>query len=495
MATQLDSKVAENIETMDVDISQEEEKKQNKLSPNQQLYKGLQKIIHSILKTVTTKEVRYVQRAIRQTFILYRRKLTGVVLLALIKKYFSSDIAIGDLLVNALNVVGVDSDEDLDTEKFTLYSQTPLEVEIYIALLVAVFLIDKNQIEQSIQVTNSLVERLEECNKRTLDPLSSKVYFYYSRAYELNGNLKDIRSKLLLHQRTAILRHNYPGQVTLLNLILRNYLHYNLFAQAEKLITKVELPSSHASSNELARYFFYSGKINALQLNYNKAYEDLQIALRKAPQNGARGFKSIVLKYSCIVLLLLGELPERNVFRTKGLQKILLPYLELTKVVRSGDLSSFHELVQNNKHIFNKDGTYNLIQRLRFNVIKTGLKKINAAYSRIPIADVCAKLNLGDISDGEFIIAKAIRDGIIDATINYDGKYIITHSVDDIYTTSEPQNALQDRIEFFLQIHNDAVKAMRYHEDKEEKKEEKKEEGMEEDNEGEEEEEEEMIIE
>jgi len=37
---------------------------------------------------------------------------------------------------------------------------------------------------------------------------------------------------------------------------------------------------------------------------------------------------------------------------------------------------------------------YTLIQRLRHNVIKTGLRKINVAYSRISLADVCKKLHL-----------------------------------------------------------------------------------------------------
>lgn len=35
---------------------------------------------------------------------------------------------------------------------------------------------------------------------------------------------------LALH-RTAILRHDEYGQETLLNLLLRNYLHYNLYDQ------------------------------------------------------------------------------------------------------------------------------------------------------------------------------------------------------------------------------------------------------------------------
>lgn len=38
-------------------------------------------------------------------------------------------------------------------------------------------------------------------------------------------------SQLLGLHRTAVLRHDEYGQETLLNLLMRNYLHYNLYDQ------------------------------------------------------------------------------------------------------------------------------------------------------------------------------------------------------------------------------------------------------------------------
>lgn len=57
-----------------------------------------------------------------------------------------------------------------------------------------------------------------------------------------------------------------------------------------------------------------------------------------------------------------------------------------------------------------------LILRLRHNVIKTGLRAIALSYSRISLADVAAKLTLGSREDAEFIVAKAIRDGVIEVS-------------------------------------------------------------------------------
>jgi 26S proteasome regulatory subunit N3 len=50
---------------------------------------------------------------------------------------------------------------------------------------------------------------------------------------------------------------------------------------------------------------------------------------------------------------------------------------------------------------FLADGQLSLINRLRHNVIKAGLRKINVAYARISIADICEKLKLEDKQDAE----------------------------------------------------------------------------------------------
>ncbi len=55
---------------------------------------------------------------------------------------------------------------------------------------------------------------------------------------------------------------------------------------------------------------------------------------------------------------------------------------------------------------FKADRTFTLILRLHHNVIKTAIRRISLAYSRISLADVAAKLKLESPKDAEFIIAK-----------------------------------------------------------------------------------------
>jgi len=336
------------------------------------------------------------------------------------------------------------------------------EVDVYIHLLVAVFLLDQKQHKASGDLLRTLVTRMAAWNRRTMDFLSSKVFFYFSRAHELQGLSAEIRPDLLQLQRTATLRHNFDGQIVLLNLLLRSYLGDKLYDQADKLATKTKFEEVKAATNEAARYFFYLGCINAVQLNYGDAEQNLQKASRKGPRDGAPGFRSLVTKYLVIVQLLLREIPERSIFRTEGIKKSLVPYLELTQAVRSGSVGQFQQVLTDRLSVFKKDNTFLLVQRLRHNVIKTGLKKISVAYSSISFADICKKLNLESAQDAEFIVAKAIRDGIIDATINHSGSFIKSNENIDVYGTSEPDKQFGTRVNICLQIHAEAVKAMRY---------------------------------
>lgn len=93
--------------------------------------------------------------------------------------------------------------------------------------------------------------------------------------------------------RTATLRSDFEGQAVLMNCLLRNYLEYNLFEQASKLVSKSAFPEG-ASNNEWARYLFYLGRIRAIQLDYSEARRHLLQAVRKAPQHAALGFKQTV---------------------------------------------------------------------------------------------------------------------------------------------------------------------------------------------------------
>jgi len=350
--------------------------------------------------------------------------------------------------------------EDKDDEKKASISKLP-ENEVLVGLLVLTLLLDHNQVIAAVPFSLQLMERVGALKRRTLDPIAERVYFYASWAHEVNGTLVAIRSPLLAAHRTACLHHNSTCQATLLNLLLRNYQHYKLFDQAEKLLTKTTFPES-AGATQLARYLYYTGRIKALQLEYTEAHRCLLQAQRKAPTTKGLGFRLAVYKLGAIVQLLLGEIPERAVFRHPQSRAPMRPYLELVQAVRLGDLAAFRMAMEKHAATFTADSNYTLIVRLRQNVIRAGLRNISLAYSRIALSDVAAKLVLDHPEDMESIAAKAIRDGVIEATLDHANAVLISKDPTDVYSTLEPQAAFHKRITFCLNVHNDAVKAMSY---------------------------------
>ena len=213
---------------------------------------------------------------------------------------------------------------------------------------------------------------------------------------------------------------------------------------------------------QLARYLYYTGRTKALQLEYSEAHRCLLQSARKAPTSKGLGFRLAVHKLSAIVQLLLGEIPDRAIFREPHSRKPMLPYLQLVQAVRSGDLSAFRAAYDDHAAIFVADGNHTLVTRLRQNVIRAGLRNISVAYSKISLADAAAKLHLDHAEDMESIAAKAIRDGVIDATLDHAGGVLISSTPKDLYSSFEPQAAFHKRITFCLNMHNDAVKAMAY---------------------------------
>ncbi|XP_047049638.1 probable 26S proteasome non-ATPase regulatory subunit 3 [Lolium rigidum] len=337
------------------------------------------------------------------------------------------------------------------------------EIEIYCYLLVLIFLIDHKKYDEAKACANASIARLKNLNRRTVDVLASRLYSYYSYAHELTNSLAEIRGTLLGLHRMATLHRDELGQETLLNLLLRNYLHYNLYDQAEKLRSKAPRFEAH-SNQQFCRYLFYLGKIRTIQLEYTDAKESLLQAARKAP-TAARGFRIQCNKWAIIVRLLLGEIPERTVFMQKGMKAALTPYFELTNAVRVGDLELFKAVAEKFASTFSADRTSNLIVRLRHNVIRTGLRNISISYSRISLPDIAKKLRLDSenpVADAECIVAKAIRDGAVDATIDHANGWVVSKETGDVYSTNEPQAAFNSRIAFCLNMHNEAVKALRF---------------------------------
>ena len=340
------------------------------------------------------------------------------------------------------------------------------EVDIYLAILVQIHLHDSNQMEAGANFSTTLVQKIHALNRRTLDSLSARVYFYYSVFHEHLAPLPpspmspvvSIRQQLLAALRTAVLRKDTDTQASVTTLLLRNYLSTSHISQADLLVSHTQFPPA-ASNNQIARYLYYLGRIRAIQLSYTEAQEHLTGATRKSPSSAsAAGFYQASMKLLIVVELLMGDIPDRAVFRQPSLERALQPYFLLVQGVRVGDLEGFLHTVQTHSSTFRRDGTYTLILRLRQNVIKTGIRMMSLSYSRISLRDICVRLSLDSEESAEYIVAKAIRDGVIEATLDHENGFMKSKELGDIYATREPGEAFHDRIRACLGLHDESVK-------------------------------------
>ena len=71
------------------------------------------------------------------------------------------------------------------------------------------------------------------------------------------------------------------------------------------------------------------------------------------------------------------------------------------------------------------------------------------------------RTGLPSVQDTEYIVAKAIRDGGIEAEIDHEHGWITSRATPNTYSTNDPQLAFHRRVAFCMDLHNE-VRASRF---------------------------------
>ncbi|KAL8874055.1 MAG: hypothetical protein Q9174_000560 [Haloplaca sp. 1 TL-2023] len=431
-------------------------------------------------RAVTHFDARFTLRVLRSISSV-RKHLSSHLLIQIITETYDSNNTTAKGLLAALSTESSSephdslSEMDVDAQKDkakppVMPKETLPEVDFYLAILVQIHLFDAKEIEHGSKFSTNLVKQLRTLNRRTLDPLSARVYFYYALFFERlvplppspTASVVSIRQHLLQALRTSVLRKDQDTRATVTSLLLRNYLSTSHITQADLLISHSDFPTT-ASNNQIARYLYYLGRIRAIQLAYTEAHEHLIGATRKSPSTpSAGGFYQAASKLLVVVELLMGDIPDRAIFRQSSIEQSMQPYLNLVQAVRVGKIDGFLNVVQTHNVTFRRDGTYTLILRLRQNVIKTGIRMMSLSYAKISLRDICMKLDLDSEESAEYIVAKSIRDGVIEASLDHEHAFMKSKETGDVYATREPGEAFHERIRACLELHDESVKAMRF---------------------------------
>ncbi|VDQ09768.1 unnamed protein product [Trichobilharzia regenti] len=173
--------------------------------------------IRYIEKAVMTKELYYMTRVVRGLSSI-RRRLNCNVLRGLVQGYFPNPspqktyfLEFLPEVIYILVVIFQAMDTDCPPSPFrprSGKSNSSLlpEVEVYLHLLLLIFLIDEHHYEKACLCSHLLMGRLNATSRRSMALLASRCYYYHSRSYELVGRLESVRSFFHARLSTATLR-------------------------------------------------------------------------------------------------------------------------------------------------------------------------------------------------------------------------------------------------------------------------------------------------
>lgn len=469
----------------DGDVAMDEDAEEVKVDPVVQAVTDIKNNFVLLERAVAQFDARFTLRALR-SISLIRKRLTPEIIGKVIVETFPATTSSANVAKALLHAIGrqdlqlgrpAGGEMEVDSEPKTTKNgakkepkEVIPEIDIFLGILIQVYLSDSKQYQLGAEFSKHLSDRIQKLNRRTLDSLSAKAYFYYSLFCEQLDPLPPsshspvvaLRPTLLSALRTAVLRKDVDTQASVIVLLLRSYLSTSHISQADLLVSHTQFPEN-AANNQVARFLYYLGRIRAIQLRYGEAHTHLTAATRKAPSSAcAVGFSQTATKHLLVVELLMGDIPDRATFRQATLEVALQPYFRLVQAVRVGNLEDFETIIADHADAFRRDGTYTLILRLRQNVIKTGIRMMSLSYSRISLRDICIRLQLGSEESAEYIVAKAIRDGVIEATLDRERGFMKSKEVGDVYATREPGEAFHERIRVCLGLHDESVKAMRF---------------------------------
>lgn len=165
-------------------------------------------------RSVVTTESRFAVRVLRG-LPATRKKLNLVVLRKVVSGFYTHSPASRD----ALMVFLAPSKDDMEVDESstaavanfrlrgTKSANTPLlpEVDAYLHLLVLLFLIDTGKKNPAVDCSEQLMVKLSNNNRRSLDHIASRCYYYHTLSHEAKDQMHEIRGFLHGKLRTATL--------------------------------------------------------------------------------------------------------------------------------------------------------------------------------------------------------------------------------------------------------------------------------------------------
>lgn len=85
-------------------------------------------------------------------------------------------------------------DSSTATPKTPVPTTEPVpEVDIYLRLLLVHFLLSSGDVPKARDLVHETVQKMQQLNRRSMDPIAAKIWFAVQQIYEAEGKLADAR--------------------------------------------------------------------------------------------------------------------------------------------------------------------------------------------------------------------------------------------------------------------------------------------------------------
>ena len=150
--------------------------------PDLLTYEDVKEQLRYIEKTVSSKEPRFMTRAVRAVAQI-RKKTNARILRKLLLNVYASQPTNPekDEYLAYLENDEMETEDAVVKKAAKKTASLVPEVEVYVQLLVLIHLLDKERHEDAIKCADRLMQKIVDLNRRTLDILAAKCYYYYAR--------------------------------------------------------------------------------------------------------------------------------------------------------------------------------------------------------------------------------------------------------------------------------------------------------------------------
>lgn len=326
---------------------------------------------------------------------------------------------------DAVRGKGGKASEDEDEDKMDIVRDPESDLEAGAAMapsmeyllslfLAAAYVAEKNYAE-AFKVSEEALKRMEQEDTRAFDSIIAA----YWTLVRISSNRLGIDVTRSYFRGLAISREfeNVETVSVLINCILMSLISSRMFVEAHTFLTNTQWPEK-SDVCQSAVYCYQAALLRLTAGEYQMAKHAINLAMVKSTDVL---FTRRCEKVLVLVSLHMGVHPRREFFRSK---EPLVPYQRLVLVVKSCSMDLFADACSRHREVFERDGLWQVVRRLRPCVLREHVRKIGVVYSRISISDTSGMLGVGAES-AVFLLKKAIDDGIVKGRIDPDaGVYV-----------------------------------------------------------------------